>query len=96
MPPPPSLLLQGTHAYPDRSATIVIQTAGFAPGTVALTGPGIRGSASFGVAGLEDGFWAAMAENHARFPTGVDVIFAAPRQVAALPRSTAIRKLETA
>lgn len=94
--PPPSLLLQGTHEYPDRSATIVIQTAGFAPGTVALTGPGIRGSASFGVAGLEDGFWAAMAENHARFPTGVDVIFAAPRQVAALPRSTAIRKLETA
>jgi len=94
--PAPGLLLQGTHEYPDRSATIVIQTTGFAPGAVALTGPGIRGSASFGVTGLEDDFWAAMAENHARFPTGVDVIFAAPGQVAALPRSTAIRKLETA
>ena len=94
--PPPSLLLQGTHEYPDRSATIVIQTAGFAPGAVVLTGPGIRGSASLGVAGLDDCYWAALAENHARFPTGVDVIFAAPRQVAALPRSSTIRKLETA
>lgn len=94
--PAPGLLLQGNHEYPDRSATIVIQTPGFVPGAVALTGPGIRGSAQFGVAGIEDGFWAAMTENHARFPIGVDVIFAAPRQLAALPRSTAIRMLETA
>lgn len=94
--PAPGLLLQGTHEYPDRSATLVIQTTGFAPGTVALSGPGIRGSAHFGVTGIADGFWAAMAENHACFPTGVDVILAAPRQVAALPRSTAIRMLETA
>jgi alpha-D-ribose 1-methylphosphonate 5-triphosphate synthase subunit PhnH len=35
-----------------------------------------------------------MAENHARFPTGIDVIFAAPGLVAALPRSTEIRLLE--
>lgn len=36
-----------------------------------------------------------MAENHARFPVGIDVIFAAPGQLAALPRSTAIRMLES-
>lgn len=94
--PAPALLLQGTHEYPDRSATLVIQTTGFAAAGVALSGPGIRGSLPFGVAGLEDGFWAAMAENHAGFPVGVDVIFAAPRKVAALPRSTAIRMMESA
>jgi len=94
--PAPELLLQGTHEYPDRSATLVIQATGFATGAVALTGPGIRGTVPFAVAGLESGFWAAMTENHARFPTGVDVIFAAPRLVAALPRSTAISMMETA
>ena len=89
------LLMQGTHEYPDRSATLVIQVAGFAPGAVALSGPGIRGSESFGVTGLGTSFWAAMAENHGRFPVGIDVIFTAPRLVAALPRSTEIRLLES-
>jgi alpha-D-ribose 1-methylphosphonate 5-triphosphate synthase subunit PhnH len=88
--------MQGTHAYPDRSATLVIQVPGFVPGAVTLRGPGIRGSEPFGVAGLDASFWTAMAENHAGFPVGVDVIFAAPGLVAALPRSTEIHMLETA
>lgn len=94
--PAPGVLLQGTHEYPDRSATLVIQATGFAPSSVVISGPGIRGSAHFGVAGIENAFWSPMAENHARFPVGIDVIFAAPRVVAALPRSTAISMLETA
>jgi alpha-D-ribose 1-methylphosphonate 5-triphosphate synthase subunit PhnH len=94
-PPAVALLLQGTHEYPDRSATLVIQVPGFAPGAVALSGPGIRGSESFGVTGLGPAFWAAMADNHARFPVGLDVIFTAPGLVAALPRSTEIRLLES-
>ena len=93
--PAPSLLLQGTHDYPDRSATLVIQVSGFVPGAVALSGPGIRGSESFGAAGLEPSFWSAMAENHSRFPVGIDVIFTAPGMVAALPRSTEIRLSES-
>jgi alpha-D-ribose 1-methylphosphonate 5-triphosphate synthase subunit PhnH len=92
--PPPALLLQGTHEYPDRSATLVIQVQGFVPGAVELTGPGIRASESFGAAGLGTAFWEAMAENHARFPVGVDVIFTTPGLVAALPRSTTIRLME--
>jgi alpha-D-ribose 1-methylphosphonate 5-triphosphate synthase subunit PhnH len=96
MPPGLALLLQGTHEYPDRSATLVIQAPGFVPGAVALSGPGIRGSESFGVTGLGPVFWAAMADNHTRFPTGIDVIFTAPGLVAALPRSTEIRLLENA
>ena len=89
------LLLQGTHEYPDRSATLVIQVPGFAAGAVALSGPGIRGVESFGVSGLGAAFWAAMSDNHARFPVGIDVIFTAPGLVAALPRSTEIRLLES-
>lgn len=91
-----AILRQGTHDYPDRSATLVIQVAGFGRGMVELAGPGLRGSESFGVDGLDASFWEAIVENHARFPTGIDVIFAAPGQLAALPRSTAIRMLETA
>ncbi|MCX7348965.1 MAG: phosphonate C-P lyase system protein PhnH [Alphaproteobacteria bacterium] len=93
--PAPALLMQGTHEYPDRSATLVIQVAGFAPGDVVLSGPGILSSEPFGVAGVNTSFWAAMVENHARFPIGIDVIFAAPGLVAALPRATEIRLLES-
>jgi len=93
--PAPDLLMQGTHEYPDRSATLVIQAARFVPGAVELSGPGIRGSESFGVVGLDASFWEAMAENHAGFPVGIDVIFTAPGCVAALPRSTEIRLLES-
>jgi alpha-D-ribose 1-methylphosphonate 5-triphosphate synthase subunit PhnH len=89
-------LAQGTHEYPDRSATLVIQVAGFDADAIEIAGPGIPAPASFGVAGIGRPFWQAMARNHARFPLGVDVFFAAPRSAAALPRSTAIRLKETA
>jgi alpha-D-ribose 1-methylphosphonate 5-triphosphate synthase subunit PhnH len=93
--PPMSLFAQGTHEYPDRSATLVIQAEAFDRQAVLLIGPGIKGTVEFGVEGLAQEFWAAMAENHARFPTGVDVIFAAPQSLAAVPRSTAVRIAET-
>lgn len=93
--PAHDLLLQGTHEYPDRSATLIIQAEGFAPGHVELSGPGIRGRERFGVTGLGDGFWTAMRQNHERFPVGVDVIFSAPQLVAALPRSTSVHVVET-
>ena len=60
-----------------------------------LAGPGIKGTVGFGVEGLAQEFWMAMAENHARFPIGVDVIFAAPQSLAAVPRSTAVQIEET-
>lgn len=89
-----SLFAQGTHEYPDRSATLIIQTEGFDTGAAVLEGPGIKGTVSFGVKGLAREFWASMAENHARFPVGVDVIFAGPCSLAAVPRSTAVRREE--
>lgn len=93
----PSLTLfaQGTHEFPDRSSTLVIQVQGFHRQSVVLEGPGIKQAIHFGVDGLDDDFWSAMAENHARFPVGIDVIFAGPCSLAALPRSTAVRMKET-
>ena len=89
-------LALGSHEYPDRSATLVIQVRGFRTGDVVLSGPGVKAAASFGVEGLGASFWAAMAENHDRFPVGVDVIFASTNAIAALPRSTAIKLREIA
>lgn len=89
--PPLALFAQGTHEYPDRSATLVIQVEEFHSRSVILEGPGINGMVRFGVDGLAQDFWASMAENHARFPVGVDVIFAGTGRLAALPRSTAVR-----
>jgi alpha-D-ribose 1-methylphosphonate 5-triphosphate synthase subunit PhnH len=94
--PHPSHFAQGTHDYPDRSATLVLQVEDIrAEGPVMLSGPGIPQRLRFGASGLGDGFWAAMAENHAGFPIGVDVIFVSPTSIAALPRSTDIELAES-
>lgn len=86
----------GTHEYPDRSATLVIEVEAFRDSDIEVSGPGVAVPSGFGAAGISDTFWEAMARNHARFPLGVDVIFVTPRSMAALPRSTAIRMKETA
>lgn len=93
----PSLFAQGTHEYPDRSATLVIQVATLGnAGEVELSGPGIPLPLKFHAEGLPPIFWEAMAENHEQFPLGVDVVFVSPNAIAALPRSIAIRLQETA
>lgn len=94
--PPFDLIATGSHDYPDRSATLVLQVPAFRRGDAVLAGPGIKGSVAFGAEGLGQEFWAAMAENHARFPIGADVIFVGPRSIAAVPRSTAVMIEETA
>lgn len=92
----PSLFAQGTHEYPDRSATLVIQTASLSDASeVELSGPGIPLPLRLHAEGVPQSFWKAMAENHAQFPLGVDVIFVSPDAIAALPRSTSIRLQET-
>ena len=95
-PVDPSLFAQGTHEYPDRSATLVIQTASLRnAGAIDLSGPGIPLPVTLDAEGLTPDFWMAMAGNHAQFPLGVDVIFVSPDAIAALPRSTSIRLQET-
>jgi alpha-D-ribose 1-methylphosphonate 5-triphosphate synthase subunit PhnH len=85
----------GTPDYPDTSATAVIQVPGFDSSTpLQLAGPGIKDTASLQVEGLSDAFWNWHRRNHQLFPLGVDVIFAGPGALAALPRTT--RMLEAA
>ena len=70
---------QGTHEYPDRSATLLIQVPQVAEdGHVVLRGPGIESTIELTVAGLDSGFWSEMMRNHEGFPIGVDVVFVAP------------------
>lgn len=82
----------GTQQYPDRATTLIIEVNNFEDGpAVELQGPGIDGRTTFQADGLPENFWAEMQRNNARFPLGVDVIFAAPGKLAALPRSTLIK-----
>ncbi|WP_086067683.1 phosphonate C-P lyase system protein PhnH [Bordetella genomosp. 8] len=83
----------GDPAYPDRSATVLLEVNGLAAGTAAastltLGGPGIPGSRAVSVAGLPDGFVAQWAANHALFPLGVDAFLTHGDRICGLPRTT--------
>jgi alpha-D-ribose 1-methylphosphonate 5-triphosphate synthase subunit PhnH len=99
--PPLERFAQGSDAYPDQSATCVIDVAALAEGGAGawtLRGPGIRDSASIAVDGLPHGadattsFASQWAANHAAFPRGIDVFLAAPKQIVGLPRTTRIEQ----
>ncbi|MBU1175089.1 MAG: phosphonate C-P lyase system protein PhnH [Alphaproteobacteria bacterium] len=79
----------GTDAYPDRSATLVLQVEALTNATgVVLSGPGIKDKTRFGAAPLPENFWPMMRANAARYPRGIDVIFCSMTELAAIPRST--------
>ncbi|MCF4127699.1 phosphonate C-P lyase system protein PhnH [Methylobacterium sp. SyP6R] len=83
---------QGTPAYPDRSATLVLAVTDLSNDGWRLDGPGIRGSARLSASPLPADILPRLARNHAGFPQGVDLILAAPGLVAALPRSTRVQE----
>lgn len=81
----------GTDAYPDRSATLVIEVPVLGAGAArSWRGPGIDGHARVAVSGLDDGFWLDWTANNGLFPCGVDVMFAAGSQLLALPRGITV------
>ena len=81
----------GLQDYPDRSTTLVLAVEQLSThGGFILEGPGIARQASLEVAPLPRGFEQAWADNRARFPRGVDLLFAARHTLAGLPRSTRI------
>jgi alpha-D-ribose 1-methylphosphonate 5-triphosphate synthase subunit PhnH len=81
----------GTAEYPDRSTTVVAQASTLEAGLpLRLSGPGLKGEATLAVTPLPSDFLAQWAANHAGFPLGVDLIFAADARLAALPRSTQV------
>ncbi len=79
---------QGTLEYPDRSGTVILQVETLHRAGWHLTGPGIRDTAHFSAGPVPADFVTQLAER--TFPCGVDVIFAAGNQIAALPRSTRV------
>ncbi len=87
-------LEQGSDAYPDQSATCVIDVASLnsahEDGAWELTGPGIQSTQALSVQGLPPDFTSQWATNQARFPRGVDVFLASESHLAGLPRTTRI------
>lgn len=85
-----SALRQGTPEYPDRSATLIVQVESFSPRGLQFDGPGIRDRIGFAFADMPQRLAGELRANRAQFPCGVDLILAAPKAVAALPRSVRV------
>ncbi len=86
-------LATGSDEGPEESATLILQLGGLDGGmALRLAGPGLREPADLNVDGLPPDFVESWATNHALFPRGVDIIFCAGRELAALPRSVQIGK----
>ena len=77
----------GTAAYPDRSATLVVECPELDPSGTTLTGPGIKSSTMLSLPEVE-----AFQSNRALFPLGLDFIFTNGDRLAALPRSTKVSR----
>jgi len=79
----------GTAEYPDRSATLIITVDHFnAELKAVLSGPGIKTTSNLSPAPLNSKFWGWMKANRNTFPCGIDIIFASPTHICALPRSS--------
>lgn len=78
----------GDTAYPDRSATLIVEREDLAPGPYRLQGPGIETEASLN---LPEAL--AFQRNNSLYPLGFDVIFTSGNRIAALPRSTRVEAL---
>ena len=75
----------GTPEYPDRSATLIVETSHIEAEGATLTGPGIKDQASLTLPETP-----AFQSNSALFPLGLDFIFTHGDRLAALPRTTQV------
>mgnify|MGYP000057619341 FL=1 len=89
-------LRQGTDAYPDQSATCVIEVHSLRSDTPSwlLQGPGILDMCPLQVQGLPLDFPAQWSRNHTSFPCGVDVFLTTATQMVGLPRTTRLMNSE--
>lgn len=85
---PVSRFAIGTADYPDRAATLIVETDGMAPPNARLTGPGIERSHPARLPEI-----AAFQANRAGFPLGFDCYVCAGTEVIGLPRSTHVEAL---
>jgi len=75
----------GRADYPDRSATLIVETRGSKMRPHKIAGPGLDGTGTISLPGTE-----AFTENAEHFPLGLDFFFTDADAVTALPRSTQI------
>jgi alpha-D-ribose 1-methylphosphonate 5-triphosphate synthase subunit PhnH len=92
--PPLGALDAGSDESPERSTTLLIELPSFEGGVrTEWFGPGLREPRQVALAGLPEPFWADWLDNHAAFPSGVDVFFVCGRSIVGLPRTTHVRVL---
>ena len=75
----------GTPAYPDRSATLIVEMDRLTDKGATLKGPGIKERAQLSLPEI-----AAFQDNRRRFPLGFDCYFTCGDRLAGLPRSTQV------
>ncbi|MDY8109893.1 phosphonate C-P lyase system protein PhnH [Fulvimarina sp. 2208YS6-2-32] len=81
----------GTLAYPDLSATVLVETDSLAKGDpFVLEGPGIENRLEVSIAGLPGDLVEFRTANRALFPCGLDLILTCGSALLALPRSTVV------
>lgn len=78
---------QGSEEYPDRSTTVIVQVERFAGPALTLQGPGIKITCAFAAEPVPSDLAQRLRDNRELFPRGIDLVFVAGREIAALPRS---------
>ncbi len=85
---------EGSHEYPDRSTTVIVQTDGLKTGgPLRLTGPGIDGGRQVTISGLDDHWLEVLSDNRVAFPLGVDLLFTSGSTLMGLPRTTRVESV---
>ena len=79
----------GSHEYPDRSTTLILQVESLTQGPVLeLRGPGIDGTAVLRAAIQPADLFARLEINRTLFPRGIDVVLVHDDTIVAIPRTT--------
>ena len=87
--PPDFQPMLGSLENPEQGATLIVVAERLGTGgRLHLSGPGIDGTATIAVQGVDPTWWQKREQWNASFPLGVDMIVVAGRQVLALPRTT--------
>ncbi len=84
---------RGSLEYPDTGATILylVEELSEATGEIVLSGPGVNGTVSLRITGLDPSELQLLREVNSEFPLGVDAIFLDQGgNIACIPRSTRI------
>ena len=80
---------QGTDEEPEAATTLFVQVENFEGESVELNGPGINGTRSLTVNGLNS-VWEDLTNNDRNYPLGVDIFLFTTDTIVGLPRTTRV------